>query len=73
MKRVSTLDVKIDGSLKVPRHTLVITNYDASSNSKDTNEDEDQVSSNHITIQEADNLKTKVDPAEVPTALDDAG
>jgi len=34
MKRVSTLDVKNDGSLKVKRRTLVITNYDTNSNSK---------------------------------------
>jgi len=50
MKRVSTLDVKIDGSLKVKRCTLVITSCDCSSNSKDEIKDEDQVSSNHITI-----------------------
>ena len=45
-KQVSTLDVKINGSLKVKRRTLVITSCDASSNSKDEIKDEDQVSSN---------------------------
>ena len=64
MKRVLTLDVKIDGFLKVKRRTLVITSCDASSNSKDGIKDKDQVSSNHITIQEADDLETKVELAE---------
>jgi len=34
---------------------------------------EDQVSSNHITIWEADDLETKVEPAEVPKTLEDRG
>jgi len=46
MKCVATLDVKIMGSLKVKRHTLVITNCEASSNSKDEIKDEDKVSFN---------------------------
>jgi len=41
MKRVSTLDVKIDGSLKVKKSTLVITSYEASSNSKEEIKDEE--------------------------------
>jgi len=35
MKHVSTLDVKIDGSLKIKRRTLVINSYETSSNWKD--------------------------------------
>jgi len=35
MKRISTLDVKTNGSLKVRRHPLVITNCEASSTSKE--------------------------------------
>jgi len=73
MKRVSTLVVKIDGSFKVKRRTLVITNYDASLNSKDKIKEEDQVSSNHIMIREADNLETEVKPVEAPTILEDRG
>jgi len=73
MKRVSTLDVKIDGSLKVKKHTLVITNYDASANSKEEIKDEDQVSFNHITIREADVLEIEVEPAEAPKTLKDGG
>ena len=73
MKRVSTLDVKIDGSLKVKRRTLVITSSDASSNSKDKVKYEDQVSSNHIMIREADDLETEVEPTKAPKTLEDGG
>ena len=62
MKHVPTLDVKIDGSLQAKTHTLVITSCDANSNSKDEIKDEDQVSSNHIMIWEADDMETKVEP-----------
>ena len=71
MKHVLTLDVKIDGFLKVRRCTLVITSCDASLNSKDKIKDEDQVSSNHITIREADDLEAEVELAEV--TLEDGG
>jgi len=64
IKRISMMDAKIDGSLKIKRRTLVITNYDASLNLKDKIEEEDQVSSNHITIREVDDLEIKVEPAE---------
>jgi len=73
MKRVSTLDVKIDDPLKVKRCTVVITNYDAGSNPKDKIEEKDQVSSNHITIREADNLETGIKPAKALTTLEDGG
>jgi len=73
MKRVSTLDVKIDDSLKVKRRTLVITNYDASSNSKDEIKDQGQVSSNHITFWEANDLEKEVEPTEEPKTLEDGG
>ena len=71
MKRVSTLDVQIDSSLKVRRCTLVITSCDANLNSKDEIKDEDQDSSNHITIWEADDLEIEVEPADVPKTLED--
>jgi len=73
MKRVFTLNVKIDGSLKVKRRTLVITSCKVSSNSKDEIKDVDQVSSNHITIREADDLEIEVDPVEAPKTLEDGG
>ena len=67
------MDVKIDGSLKVKRHTLIITNCDASSNSKDRIKDEDEVSFNHSMIWEVDDLETEVEPVEAPTTLEDGG
>jgi len=41
MKHISPLDIKIDGSLEVKRHTLVITSYKTSSNSKGQIKDEE--------------------------------
>jgi len=73
MKRVSTLDVKIEGTLKVTRHTLVITSCDASWNSKDEIKDEDQVFSNHSKIREADDQETAVEPVEPPNNVEDGG
>jgi len=66
MKRVSTLDVKIDGSLKVKRRTLVITIYDTSSNSKGKIKDEEQASSHPITVRDVDDLKTETASAKEP-------
>jgi len=57
MKRISTSDVKSDGSLKVKRRTLVITSYQTSSNAKGKIKDEEQPSSPPITIREDDDLE----------------
>jgi len=54
------LDVKTDGSLKMQRRTLVINSYEASSNSKGKIKEEEQASSNHVTVEEAENLKAEV-------------
>ena len=59
MKHISTLDVKIDDSLKVKRCTLVITSCKASSHLKDEIKDKEQVFSNHITIWEDDDLERR--------------
>jgi len=45
MKCISILDVKTNSSLKVKIRTLVITSYEASSNSKSKAEKEEQASS----------------------------
>ena len=50
MKHISTLDVKNNGSLKVKRHTLVITSCEASLNSKGKIEEEEQDFSNQVTV-----------------------
>jgi len=73
MKHVSTLDVKTYGSLIVKRRTLVITSYETSSNAKDKIKDKEQVSSNHVTIWEAEDLVVEVEPAKAPKTLEDGG
>ena len=42
------------------RRTLVINSYEASSNSKGKIKEEEQASSNHVTVEEAENLKAEV-------------
>jgi len=61
MKYIYTLDVKIDGSMKVKRCTLVITNCETSLNSKGKVEEGKQASSDHIIVQEADDLEAKME------------
>jgi len=73
MKRVFILDVKTNGSLKVKRHTLVIISCEASSNLKGKVEDEEQVSSNYITVWGTDDLEAEIQPAEVLKTLEDGG
>ena len=41
--------------------------------SKDEIKDEEQVSSNHITIREDDDLETEIEPTEAPKILEDGG
>jgi len=65
MKCVSTFDVKIDGSLKVKKRTLVITSYETTSNSKGKIKDEEQPSSHPVTIRGADDLKAEIGLIEV--------
>jgi len=64
MKCVSILDVKTNNSLKVKRHTVVITIFEASSNSKEKIKEEEQASSKHVKVRETDKLEAKVKPAE---------
>jgi len=65
MKRVSTLDVKTDGSLKVKRNSLVITSYGSTSYSNSKIKYEEQPSSHPIIIREADDLEDGTESAEV--------
>uniref|UniRef100_A0A7C9DQF5 Uncharacterized protein n=1 Tax=Opuntia streptacantha TaxID=393608 RepID=A0A7C9DQF5_OPUST len=54
MKQIAAFDIKTDGSLKIKRCTMVITSYEASSNSKGKIKDEEQASSHPVTAWEAD-------------------
>ena len=64
MKRISTLDVKTNGSLKVRRHTLVITSCKTNSNSKGKTENEEQGSSHPVIVREDDDLKVETGSTE---------
>ena len=58
MKRFSTLDVKIDGSLMVKRCNVVFTSQPSSFDSNKEDEEEEVASSNHITVQEYEDSKS---------------
>lgn len=51
------MDIENDASLKVKRYTLVITSNEVSSNSKGKIKQDEQASSDHITVWEADNFE----------------
>jgi len=56
MKRVSTLDVRLDGSLKVKRCVLILTGHGAKANSKERTNRDEQTSCNCDASQEVDVL-----------------
>lgn len=60
LKCIPTLDVKIDESLKVKGCTLVLTSPGENVSSKERTQEEEQTSSNHIIIQEANNLDSEI-------------
>jgi len=75
MKRFSTLDVKMDGSLRVKRRTVVLTGQQKSSNSNEKSKEEQVASSNHITIRECDDSDSdsEIELAETSEKLEDGG
>jgi len=75
MKRLSTLDVKMDGSLRVKRRTMVLTGQPKSSKSNEKPEEEQVASSNHIIICECDDSDSdsEIELVECPKTLEDGG
>jgi len=73
MKHFSTLDVKIDGSLRVKRRTVIFTCQQKNSGSNEEVEEEEVVSSNHITIHECDDSDSEIELAETPETFEDGG
>jgi len=71
MKRFSSLDAKTDGSLRVKRHTVVFTGQQKNSGSNEAAEEEEVISSNHITIHECDDLDSGIELAETPKTFED--
>jgi len=73
-EHISTLDVKTNNSLKAKRCTLVIISYEASSNSKGKIKEDEQASSDYITIREVNDLKAEGESIEaLETSEDGAG
>jgi len=73
-KRVSTLGVKTDGSLKVKICTLVITNYGTSSNSRGKIKDEEKPSPHPFIVWETGDLKAESrsnEALEIPENVED--
>jgi len=73
MKRFSSLDVKTDGSLRVKRRTVVFTGQQKNSGSNEEAEEEEVISSNHITIHECDDSDSEIELAETPKTFEDGG
>lgn len=68
IKCLSTLDVTMAGALKVKRPTIVFTNQQGPSRQKKDFEGEEQVSSNHISMQEISNSDSddEIETGEAP-------
>jgi len=75
MKRFSTLDVKMDDSLRVKRRNVVPTCQQKSSNFNEKSEEEQVASSNDITIRECDDSDSdlEIELAETPKKFEDGG
>jgi len=73
MKRFSTLDVKIDSSLKAKRRTVIFTGQQNNSSSSNEAEEEEVVPSNHITAHECDDSDSEIVLAETPVTFEDGG
>ena len=69
VKHISSLNIMIDGSLKVKRRTLIITSCEASSKEKI---EDGQASFYYITVREADNLEAETGSTIVPGTLENA-
>jgi len=73
MKRLSTLDVRTDSSLRVRRHTIVFTGDKANSSPNEKIIQKEQASFNHITMGEVDDSNFEIELAETPKTLEDGG
>jgi len=73
MKRIFTLDVKAYDSLKVRRHTLVITCYEINSNSKGKIKDKETPSAHPVIVPEVDDLKTETGSTKAIEILENVG
>jgi len=63
----------MDESLKVKRHALVLTGHGANASTKERTKEDEQASSNHITVQEVDGLDSEIELTKAPETLEDGG
>jgi len=73
MKQFSALDVKADGSLSVKRCTIVFIGQQGNFDTSKGDEKEEVTSSNHIIVQECEDLELEIELIETPKALKDNG
>jgi len=73
MKRLSTLDVSTDGSLRVKRCTVVFIGHKAHPSPSEEVIEKEQASSNHITVREVDDSDSEIELAKTPETLRDGG
>jgi len=73
MKRLSTLNVSRDGSLRVKRPTVVFAGHKAHPNPSEEVIEKEQASSNHITVRELDDSNSEIELARTPKTLEDGG
>ena len=69
----SSLDAKTDRPLRVKRHTVIFTGQQNYSNSNEEMDEQEAVSSNHITTYACDNLDSKIELVKTPEAFKDGG
>jgi len=72
MKRIFTSDAKTEGSLKIKRRTIVITNCEANWNSKGKTKGDGQASFHPVIVWEADDLEDDIESDEAPETLENA-
>ena len=64
MKRLATLDVSADGSLRVKRSTVVFSGHEAHPSLSEGVIEKEQASSNHITVREIVDWNSEIGLAE---------
>ena len=58
---------------KSKRHTFVLPDHGANANSKERTKEEEQFSFNYITVQEVNDLDSKIELAKAPEIVEDGG
>jgi len=73
MKQFSTLDVKIDGSLRVKRHTVVFMGQQGNSDSSEKKGQENVASFNNIVVRACEDSTLEIELVEIPETFEDGG